>query len=35
MQIMQDPLYTAVLTIIFFQVYSYQKYGLFFGFAES
>ena len=32
-QIMQDPLCTAVLTIIFFRDYSNQKYGLFFSFV--
>ena len=34
-QIMQDPLCTVVLTIIFFHDYSYQKYGLFFSFVDS
>ena len=34
-QIMQEPLYTALLTTIFFHVYSYQKYGLFFNFVDS
>ena len=32
-QIMQDPLCTAVLTILFFRDYSNQKYGLFFSFV--
>ena len=32
-QIMQDPLCTAALTIIFFHDYSYQKYDLFFSFV--
>ena len=34
-QIMQNPLCTAVLTTIFFHDYSYQKYGLFFSFVDS
>ena len=32
---MQDSLYTTVLTTTFFQDYSFQKYGLFFGIADS
>ena len=34
-QIIQDPLYTEVLTTMFFHDYSYQKYGLFFSFVDS
>ena len=34
-QIMQDPVHTAVLTTIFSHDYSYQKYGLFFSFVDS
>ena len=34
-QIMQDPVCTAVLTKIFFYDYCYQKYGLFFSFVGS
>ena len=33
-QIMQDPLYTAVLTTIFFHDYSYQKCDLCFSFVD-
>ena len=33
-KIMQDSLCTAVLTIIFFHDYSYQKYGLFSSFVS-
>ena len=34
-QIMQNILYTAVLTTIFFHEYSYQKYGFFCSFFNS